>query len=344
MRLADIAKALDCELSGDGSVEIKGISSLEAAQEGDLTFLANARHWEKTKASKASAIIATPDAPIKDRPLLKTDNPYLAFAKALSFFVGKPVLQKGIHPTAVIGEGVGLGEGVSIGAYSVVDEGTSIGPHTVILPQVYIGKHCKVGAECLLYPQVVVRERSVLGDRVILHAGTVIGSDGFGYAKEKDGRHYKILQMGKVVVEDDAEIGANVAVDRATLGVTRIGKGVKIDNLVHVAHNVVVGENTLLLAQVGISGSVTVGKNVILGGQVGVVDHVSIGDNVMVSAQSGIPQSVEPNQIIGGTPAIPYTQYRKYALSFPKLPDLFRQIKELQKRLEVLEDKRDKKK
>lgn len=339
MKLKELAKRLGCELEGSGEVEIKGIASLEEAGEGDLSFAAHPRYLPYLGASKASAFILSPDVPPCGKPTLRTPNPYLAFAKALLLFFPPFKPTPGIHPTAVIAEGVPLGEGVSVGPFSVLEEGVSIGEGTAIGPLVYIGRGSRIGRGCLIYPLVTVREGVLLGDRVIVHSGTVIGSDGFGYAKDAEGRYVKIPQVGGVSIEDDVEIGANVAIDRATLGRTWIKRGTKIDNLVQIAHNVVVGEDSAIVAQAGIAGSTVLGNRVSLAGQVGVVGHITVGDDVTVGAQSGVTKSIPPGSTVLGSPAVPHMEFKRALVGITQIPRLFKALHDLEERIQKLEER-----
>lgn len=339
MKLAELAELLGCVLVGDGSVEVTGLSGIEEAKEGDLSFVVHSRYFPCLATTKAAAVIVHHNAPSCPRPTLRTDNPYLAFAKALSCLYPRLIPSFGVHPSAILGPGVHLGEGVSIGALCYLGKEVEIGEGTTIYPQVYVGEGSKIGARCLIYPQVTIREGVILGDRVIVHCGAVIGSDGFGYARDADGRYFKIPQVGGVLVEDEVEIGANVTIDRATLGLTRIGRGTKIDNLVQIAHNVVIGQDTVIVAQVGIAGSAKVGDRVTLAGQVGVVDHVEIGDDSTVGPQSGVAQSLPPKSVVTGSPAIPHQTWKRIVLSLPKMPELLKTLRRLEDRMGRLEEK-----
>lgn len=339
MKLADLAELLGCSLVGDGGVEVKGVAGIEEAREGDLSFVAHPRYFPYMATTRAAALIVPPDAPECPCPTLRTDNPYLAFAKALSHFYPSQRPSPGIHPSAHISSGVRLGKGVSIGALTYLGEGVEVGEGTTIYPLVYIGEFTRIGSHCLIYPLVTIRERAILKDRVIVHSGAVIGSDGFGYTKDLEGRSFKIPQVGSVILEDEVEVGANVTIDRATLGFTRIGKGSKIDNLVQIAHNVVIGQDTIILAQVGIAGSTTIGDRVTLAGQVGVVDHVEIGADSIVGSQAGVAQPLPPKSVVMGSPAIQHQAWKRAALSFPKLPELIQALRRLEERVKKLEEK-----
>jgi len=338
--LAEIAKFLDAELAGDPKIVITGISGIKEAKEGDITFVANPKYNHLVKETNASAIIASKDFPAAtQKPIIRTDNPSLAFSKVVSLIFPIEIKHpQGIHPQAVISKSVKLGKNVAVGACAVLEDNVEVGDNTVIYGGSYIANDATIGKDCLIYPDVSIRERVKIGNRVIINNGAVIGSDGFGYVTV-DGVHKRIPQVGTVVVEDDVEIGANVAIDRARFDKTIIGKGTKIDNLVHIAHNVIIGENSLIIAQAGISGSSTIGKNVILAGQSGVVGHVSIGDNVVVGAQSGVTKSVEANTTVSGYPAKPHDIAKRINACIQRLPRLFKTISNLEKKIEELEER-----
>jgi UDP-3-O-[3-hydroxymyristoyl] glucosamine N-acyltransferase len=335
--LKELAEIVCGEVIGSPDTEITGVAGIKEARSGEITFLANPKYESYLSETKASAVIADRDGDSLT-PILKVSNPYLAFLKVVSLFA-ETALQmypRGIHPTAIVHETVRMGTDVAIGAYSVIDEQVEIGDRTTILPLVYISKNVRISADCLLYPQVTIRERCDIGDRTIIHAGAVIGSDGFGYAKEGN-VHQKIPQIGIVRIEEDVEIGANSTIDRATTGVTLIKKGSKIDNLVQIAHNVVIGEHSVLAAQVGVSGSTELGRNVVLAGQAGLVGHIKIGDGAMVGAQGGVTKSVPAETRVSGYPAREHGFARRIYAATTRLPDLLKEFRELQKRVEELE-------
>ncbi len=337
--LKEIAKLIDGEVIGNGDTVITGASGIKEASEGDITFLANSKYSPLMNKTRAAAIITSADARETTKPVIVTQNPSLAFVKIISMFTpddaGHP---SGIDLTAVIGKNVSLGKNITIGAYSVIGDNVTLGDDVIIYAGCYIGHHSKIGNATLIYPHVSIRERISIGSRVIIHAGAVIGSDGFGFATVK-GLHHKIPQVGIVEVQDDVEIGANVTIDRARFDKTVIGRGTKIDNLVQIAHNVIIGENALIVAQVGISGSTIVGNNVILGGQVGLVGHIKIGDNAMVTGKSGVAKDVPPSTVFAGYPARPYMTNQRANASLQKLPELFSTIRELKKKVQELEEK-----
>jgi UDP-3-O-[3-hydroxymyristoyl] glucosamine N-acyltransferase len=341
--LREIADFIGGEVVGDDKIVITGISGIKEASEGEITFLANSKYSLLIEKTHASAIIVPRDLLNIDKPVIRTDNPSLAFAKTISLFIPQEIKYPiGIHPSAVLGKGLKTGRNVAIGPYTVIGDNVSIGDNTIVYPGCYVGYNTSIGKEALIYSNVSIRERIAIGNRVIIHSGTVIGSDGYGFVAV-EGLHHKIPQTGTVEIGDDVEIGANVTIDRARFNKTIIGSGTKIDNLVHIAHNVIVGENSLIVAQVGISGSTTIGKNVILAGQVGVVGHINIGDKAVVMAQSGVNKSVPAGAVFWGYPAKPAEVSRKVNACVQSLPRLYRTIAELKKKIEELEIKLDKK-
>lgn len=333
--LGEIAKRLNARLLGNPSLLISGIAAIHDAGSGEITFVANPKYSKALLTTKATAVLLREEKKgIRPAQLLVGD-PYYAFSRVVLLFHPGQRPVPGVHPHAVIGKGVRLGESVSIGPFVTLEQGVVIGDRAVLHHGVYIGERSTIGAESMLYPNVTIRESVTIGKRVIVHGGTVVGSDGFGFATH-EGRHHKIPQVGEVVVEDDVEIGANVTIDRAALGVTRIGRGTKIDNLVQVAHNVVIGEDCLIVAQVGISGSTELGHHVVLGGQVGVVGHVKLGDHVMGGAQAGIIQDIPDKAAVWGTPAIPHREELKAQAIFPQLPKMRKEIKRLSSQVSEL--------
>jgi UDP-3-O-[3-hydroxymyristoyl] glucosamine N-acyltransferase len=333
--LRELATRLGCTLRGDGDVEVRRVRAIDDAGPGDLTFVSNPRYVPRLGTTRASAVIVAPglETPL---PSLLAANPYLAFARAVALLHPQPPPPAGVHPSAVVDPTAELGDGVHVGALAVIGPRARIGARTVIHPHVVIYPEAQVGEDCLLHSGVQIRERCRLGRRVIVQNGAVIGGDGFGFAKDEEGRYEKILQVGTVVVEDDVEIGALTAIDRAALGETRVGRGTKIDNLVQIGHSVTIGRDSVLAGQVGIAGSATLGERVILAGQVGVVGHITIGDGAIVTAQSGIPGSVEPGALVSGSPAIENRTWLKAVAVFAKLPELQKRVRELERRLREL--------
>ncbi len=336
--LADIAALVGGEVVGDGATVITGVCGIKEAQPGDITFVANPKYVRLMHQTKASAIITGRDVKWAPKPLVRTENPSLAFATMMSLMAPTETKHPvGVSPQAVVGKRVTLGKGAAIQAFAVIEDDVTIGNRTVIYAGCYVGRRVRIGADCLLYPHVSIRESVELGDRVVIHSGTAIGSDGFGFATVK-GAHHKIPQIGTVVIEDDVEIGANVTIDRARFGRTVIGRGTKIDNLVQIAHNVEVGQNTIIVAQTGISGSTVIGQNVTLAGQSGIVGHITIGDNAIVAAQAGVSKSVPPNTQVWGSPAKPLARAKRINACVQRLPELVKTIEALSRRLAQLEN------
>ncbi len=338
MRLRELAEKLGCRLVGDGEIEVRGLAPFDEAGEGDLAFVANPRDLQRLGASRASALILREQGAACSKPALLTSDPYMAFVEALRLFHHPDVPPPGAHPSSIVRDGARLAEGVAIAALSYVEEEVVIGPRSVIGPQVYIGRGSRLGADCRIYPQVVIREGVEIGDRVIIHSGAVIGSDGFGYLRDRRGVRVKIPQVGRVILEDDVEIGANVTIDRATMGTTRVRRGSKIDNLVQIAHNVTVGEDTVIAALSGISGSTKIGDRVTLAGQVGIVDHVEIGDDVTVGAQAGVTKDIPPGMVFLGSPAVPHLEFKRGLAAANRIPRLLKIMQQIEARLLALED------
>lgn len=337
LKLKEIADLLKAELIGDPNIVIKGISGIKEAKEGDITFLANSKYLPLLKDTQASAVIVSLDiGEYFNKAIIKIDKPSLAFNKVVDFLSPyKTKHPQGIHPKAIIADKVYLGKNIAIGPYTIIEEGANIADNTIIYGGCFIGQDTEIGKDCLIYPLVSIRERVEIKDRVIIHSGAVIGSDGFGFINV-DGRQVKIPQIGTVLIENDVEIGANVAIDRARFDKTVIGEGTKIDNLVHIAHNVIIGKNCTIVAQVGISGSTTIGNNAILAGQAGLVGHINIGDNAIIAAQAGVTKSVKANTFVSGYPARPHDQARRVNACVQNLPDLYKRIKELEENIDQL--------
>jgi UDP-3-O-[3-hydroxymyristoyl] glucosamine N-acyltransferase len=338
LKLTDIAARIDCRLEGDPDLEIAGVAGIDEAGPGDLTFFTNKKYAASLRTTQASAVILADSAEAAPCAMLRTRHPYLAFARAVELFADPWRPPAGAHPTAAIGQDVELGVGASIGPFAVIGDGARVGARSIVSAHVVIGRGAEIGDDCIIHARVSIRERVRIGHRVILQDGVVIGSDGFGFARRPDGTHHKIPQIGGVVIEDDVEIGANAAVDRPAVGVTRIGAGTKIDNLVQIAHGVTIGRNVLLAAQVGVAGSVTIEDDVTLAGQVGVAGHITIGKGVIATAQSGIPNSVGAGEFISGYPAIANRDWLRASAVFRKLPDLKKLVADLERRIQALED------
>ncbi len=336
--LQQIAEVVGGRVEGDGAVRICGVASLGEAVAGDLTFLANPKYAGEAAKTRAAAVIVGEDfTGACPAALVRVKNPDRAFMMAVILLAPpQPVPVPGVHATAIVAEGVTLGAGVSIGPYCVIEAGVSIGARSAIGAHGYVGHDVSIGEDCRFYPLVSIRERVTIGSRVILHNGTVIGSDGFGYVPE-NGQWTKIPQLGTVVVGDDVEIGANVTVDRARFGKTVIGRGVKIDNLVQIAHNVQVGDHTAMAAQVGVAGSAEIGAGVQLGGQVGVAGHLTIGDKAIIGAQAGVTKDVAPGAFMWGTPASTMEKFSDIRAHTMRLPELKKRVQEMEKRIAQLE-------
>lgn len=333
-----LAHVLGAQYEGSGETLVTGVSSIEFAQEGDVVFAESPRYLQMAKHSPASAVIVWHDAPSINKPLLRVDSPRQAFLRALELFAPEPQHPQGLDLNAVISPDAEIGEDVAIGAGCIIEAGARIGRGTVLYPLCYIGRNVLIGEECVLYPNVTIMHDVHMGSRVMVHSGTVIGADGYGYVTV-DGIHRKVPHIGAVEIGDDVEIGANVCIDRAKTGVTRIGAGTKIDNLVHIAHNVQVGENCLLVAQVGIAGSARLGRYVVLAGQVGVSDHAEIEDGVIVGGKSGVTRHLHAGQRYFGIPAREHQKYLRIQAYTHRLPELFERVKALEQKLEqILED------
>ena len=336
-RLKDLAEWVDGTVVGDGETEISGVAAIEEAQAGEITFIANPKYLPILSKTNASAVIVSKEVTQADKPLLCVTNPHLAFAKILTLFLQKPYQPKGIDPSAWISPTARLGKDLTLYPFVYIGDRCSIGDRVTLYPGVFVGEDASIGEDSILYPHVSIYSATIIGKRVILHSGVVVGSDGFGYVKEGK-RNVKIPQIGIVEIENDVEIGANTTIDRAALGKTIIRRRVKIDNLVQVAHNVVIGEDSIIVAQVGISGSTKIGSNVTLAGQVGVVGHLEIGDNVMVGAQAGVTHDLPANQGYVGSPALPHREFLRAITTFPKLPEMRKTLLDLEKRIRKLEE------
>ncbi len=340
MKLREIAAALGCEVVGDAEMEITGLAPMEQAGPSELTFLANPKYAHKVKHTRAGAILIAEAA--RDLPVASvvSKNPYLDFARALEMFYKPPRPCPGIHPTACVAATAQIGEGASIGAFAVIGERVKIGRNAVIHPHVVIYEGVEIGDDFYAHSHAAVREFCRIGNRVVLGNGVVVGGDGFGFAHRADGSHYKIVQSGITVIEDDVEIQSLTSVDRATIGESRVKRGAKIDSLVQIGHACVVGEDNIICAQVGLAGSSVLGRNVVLTGQVGVSGHLTIHDNVVVYAQSGIGGDVKAGSVVSGSPAFDAREWLRAVTAFPKLADLMKTVRELKKRVEQLENRR----
>lgn len=337
MKLSELARHLECQLEGDGNIDVTRVTTLEDAGPGDLTFFTNPKYAAALRRTRASAVILGDKADAAPCAMLRTSNPYLAFARAVGIFAGDTRPPAGVHPHAVVAGDAIVAPDASVGPFAVVGAGARIAARTIVHAHVTVGPHAEIGADCVIHARVSIRERVKIGDRVVIQDGAVVGSDGFGFAHRPDGSHVKIPQVGGVVIEDDVEIGANTTIDRPAVGETRIKAGAKIDNLVQIAHGVTIGKNVLLAAQVGIAGSSTLEDSVTLAGQVGVAGHLTIGKGTIATAQTGIPNSVDPGSFISGYPAIPNRDWLKSSAVFRKLPELRKAVADLSERLAALE-------
>ncbi len=336
--LSEIAAYLQASVVGDGAVEIRDIKGLDEAGEGDLTFLANPKYRKKIATTAASAILVSAPVEGTGKNFIVVKDPYAALARLLALFYPEERDFQGVSPDACIAPGASVAEGATAYPGAYVGAGARIGRGTVLYPGVYVGHGASVGEDCILYPNVTVYRRCLIGNRVILHAGVVVGSDGFGFANPGI-ENRKVPQVGIVQIDDDVEIQANTTIDRGTLGKTWIQRGAKIDNLVQIAHNVVIGENSIVVAQVGISGSTRLGKRVIIGGQAGLVGHIHVGDNVMIAARAGINKDIPSSRIMSGAPAIPHAEWLRLNAHILRLPEMHKTVQELRRKIEELEKK-----
>jgi len=331
--LQELASMSGGELVGDPKLKITGAASLAEATNGEISFFANRKYIGLLRKTRASAVFVSPDfAESLASAQIRVSDPTRAFEQVVFKFAPKPITHApGIHPSAIVGSGVRLGEHVSIQPHAVIEDGSQIGDDTVIGAGSYVGHETTIGSACLIYPLVTIRERSRIGSRVIIHSGAVIGADGFGF-EMVDGRQQKIQQLGIVQIDDDVEIGANTTIDRARFGRTWVQEGVKIDNLVQIAHNVVIGKNTVIAAQTGIAGSVQIGQRVLIGGQVGVIGHIEIGDGAAIGAQSGIAKTISDG-VWFGSPAVPLAEAQRQIAWIRRLGKLVARVKEIEKKL-----------
>ena len=340
LTIAQIAEIVEGEVSGDGNFKICGAASFDDAKADEITFAGQSKFLKRIDDTDAGAIIVPKSFDAGTKIFIRVDNPQLAFIKLLNFFhpVAKPNF--GVSSDAYIGKTFFCGEDVSIAPFAVIGDNVTFGHRVVIHSSVVIGDNVVIGDDVRIYPNVTILERCIIGNRVTIHAGTVVGSDGFGFVPDGD-NYCKIPHLGIVKIDDDVEIGAQNAIDRATFGKTWIQSGVKTDNLVHIAHNVTVGENTLLVGQVGISGSVIIGKNAILAGQAGISGHLSIGNRAVIGPQAGVAKSVPDGETVSGSSAIPHRQWLRMQRVLPKLPELAKKLSEMERRLEEIEEKQN---
>jgi UDP-3-O-[3-hydroxymyristoyl] glucosamine N-acyltransferase len=334
--LGELARLVGGDVEGDPALEIRGFASLESAGPADLSFVAASRHVAAARASAAAALIAPAGLDLGGRPAIRVAQPYAAVAAVLSVFFPEPAVPAGVHPTAWVADTARISSHATVGAFAVVEGDTTVDAGAVLHAHVFVGPGCRVGEGSVLHPHVVLRARVHLGRRVTVHPGSVLGADGFGYVFE-GGRHRKIPQVGRVVVEDDVEIGANVAVDRAMLGDTVVGRGTKIDNLVQIGHNTVVGSDSIIVAQAGIAGSCRIGRGVVLAGQAGIADHVTIGDGAQIGSQAGVHRDVPAGVGMIGTPAMASDPGLRALAVIGRLPEILRDVRALRRRVAALE-------
>jgi UDP-3-O-[3-hydroxymyristoyl] glucosamine N-acyltransferase len=334
--ISDIAKLAGGEVLGDGSLPLSGFASADGARPGDLTFAENEDYFARAEQSAATAVLVPLTFSSKTKTLIRVKNPRLACARVLPLFYPEPVVASGVHATAIVAASAKLDPTVAIGPHCVVGDGVRIGPRSVLHGGNYVGANCVLGEAVQLFPNVVLYARSQLGHRVRIHAGAVIGSDGFGYVSEQ-GKHLKVPQIGNVIIQDDVEIGANVTIDRAALGSTVIGQGTKIDNLVQVGHNVILGNHCILCGQAGIAGSTRVGDYVTMAGQAGIAGHLKLGNHVTVGAQAGVMHHIPDGQTWLGAPAQPDRQMKRIFIGMQRLPELLQRVNQLEKQLEALQ-------
>jgi UDP-3-O-[3-hydroxymyristoyl] glucosamine N-acyltransferase len=335
--LGEIAALVGGALQGDASLRVTGLNSIREAREGDLTFVSDARYLRYVDSTRAAAILVTPEVASASRPVIHVADPYAAMTFVQTHFGGGERRRpRGIHPSAVIGEGVNLGEGVGIDAFVRIEEGCVIGAGTVLYSGVQVGQGATLGPDCLLYANATLYDRTVLGARCVIHSGAVIGADGFGFTFT-DGRHAKIPQLGNVVLGDDVEVGALSAIDRATFGSTAVGGGTKIDNLVQIGHNVQIGKHCIICGNVGIAGSAILGDYVTVGAAAGINGHVEIGDRAIIAANSGVTKSVKPGTVVYGFPATGHEEGKRMHAALRSLPEALRRLRQLEQRIERVE-------
>ena len=342
MKLAEVAQKLGCRLEGEPEIEIRSVAGIEYAESGQLTFLANRRYFPLLKTTRASAVLIEESVAVEREAglpalaTLRSPNPYLAFAHAIELFYQPLRYAPGIHPTAVIAKSASIGEGSHIGPYCFIDEEATIGRNAVLHSFVTIYRGAKIGDSFFAHAHAVVREFCRIGNRVILQNGVIIGGDGLGFAKQKDGTWYKLAQSGRAILEDDVEVQANSCVDRATVGETRIGRGTKLDDLVLVGHASRVGENTMICGLTGLAGSTKIGNGCVLAGQVGSAGHLTVGDGAVITSRSGIPGDVPPGAIYSGYPAVENKLWLKISAALSRLPDMVKRVRELEAEIKEL--------
>jgi UDP-3-O-[3-hydroxymyristoyl] glucosamine N-acyltransferase len=338
--LSEIAKLVDGRVKGDLKKKIYGVAPFENATDDEITFVDSAKLVKKISETKAGTVIVPMDVEAASNNIVQVENPRVAFAKVMKYFYAASKPKSGINASAHIGENLICGKEVSIAPFAVIGNNVTIGDRVILSSCVVLGDDAKIGNDTLICSNVTIAERCIIGNRVIIHSGSVIGSDGFGFAPDGE-KYYKIPQTGIVRIDDDVEIGAVNTIDRATFGKTWICRGVKTDNLVHIAHNVTVGEDTVIVAQTGIAGSATIGRHAAISGQVAIVGHITVGDNVQIAGQAGVAKSVANGEVVSGTPAISHRLWLRVQNIIPKLPELKNQIRTIEKRLKIIEEKQE---
>ncbi|MBK9317128.1 MAG: UDP-3-O-(3-hydroxymyristoyl)glucosamine N-acyltransferase [Acidobacteria bacterium] len=336
MQLKELAARISAQVSGSELIEISGVASLDDAQAGDVSFVVDAQRLAVAAGSQASALIVPPklagDSRLADRPLLVTSSPKLAFARTISIFHARSYEPRGVSQDLVIGDGSRIGDDCSIHARVVIGRNSTIGDRVTLHPGVVLGDNVELGDDSILFPNVSVYDDTSIGARCRIHSGTVIGADGFSFTPDEEGRQFKLLQIGRVVIEDDVEIGANCCVDRAGFGETRIRRGAKFDNLIQIGHNVEIGEDTVVAALAGFSGGTRIGRRCIIAGQIGTNQHITIGDGAIITARTGVTKSVESGKLVGGMmPAMDYQAWRRSQVLYTRLPEIFDRLKKLEK-------------
>jgi len=338
--LSEIAKLVDGGVKGDLEKKIYGVAPFENATDDEISFVDSAKLIKKISETKAGAVIVPMDVEAALNNIVQVENPRVAFAKVMNYFYPASKSKSGISTSAHLGKNLICGKEVSIAPFVVTGNNVTIGDRVILNSCVVLGDNVKIGNDTLICSNVTIADRSIIGNRVIIHSGSVIGSDGFGFAPDGE-KYYKIPQTGIVRIDDDVEIGAVNTIDRATFGKTWICRGVKTDNLVHIAHNVTVGEDTVIVAQTGIAGSATIGKHAAISGQVAIVGHITVGDNVQIAGQAGVTKSVDSGEVISGTPAIPHRLWLRVQSVIPKLPEFKNEIRKIEKRLKIIEEKQE---
>lgn len=339
MTLNELARLIGAEARGDGEIELTGVGALDAARAGEVTYVADAARLEQASESEAAALVVSlklADTPaLAGRRLIVAKNAKLAFARAIAAFHSKPYKARGVSPDLILGENSRIGVECSIHPRVTIGRDSVIGDRVTLHPGVVIGDKCRVGDDTVIFANVSIYDETEIGARCRIHSGAVIGADGFSFTPDEDGRQFKLLQVGRVVIEDDVEIGANCCVDRAGFGYTRIRRGAKFDNLIQIGHNVEIGENTVVAALAGFSGGTSVGRNCLIAGRAGTVQHITIGDGAIITASACVTKSVEPGKLVGGTiPAMDYQQWRKSQVLYARLPELFERLKKLEKKID----------